>query len=545
MDMTQFFMANWKFLLSLTISTFMVALVWNKYRYEIGLFWIGFRQRFPLLGKVARLSKSDRIADSVWFHSEKQICQDWKSIYSKSDKNKGYYRKCKEYLEMVGESDRKPLTVFMMVLLFSVLVIEAFGFAYTLSGFLDMSASENVRKYMAYGVSIMFAVLLELFTHQMGHQIYRNKVIDSIRQQWQDDKRSKSLVVRRDVGVGSVEDPSDLKEPGYIKQLNRLKIGKAHKQYHWVIATVALIAIIAMSISYVRYQSQIVATTDSTLCSPAGSGSDMPQFGASNVDALYDDVPQIVTQKNTEAVNQGKSEICQATEDGSIMTIWTLGVMFCGLQVFATWAAITRGFVGGHSEDCYHVIKDFQTEDDYLDYLASKREAVDVQAQKSLTKLQQIMAHRMNEISHTDEVNTLLENSGQRTFLAYIQLEYLKEKRNEINKEQIDRDVELDQAKSNADQEKLLSDVEALKQENELSAQIKQTEIKQKSNQAMLDRLAKFDALRAAEAAQSETPEEYAERKIKELEAEHGSQFDDAQRQFLREDYMQEALGNA
>lgn len=210
MDMFSMLLAHWQRALIVVIATVCVILLLQKNRDQISLFFLGLRHRTSIFGKINRMAKNSTSTNG-WFHSERQICQDYKPHYNQNYRSGQHYDDCKRYLDIVGEDGRKPLTGPMIIGLMFVLFLEAFGFSYTMSGFIDLSASEDTRQVMSYILAFGFAIALALVTHSMGAEIHRNRLIESVRLLWKADRDPEPQLTAQ-VGdrVGRIDNPSDM-----------------------------------------------------------------------------------------------------------------------------------------------------------------------------------------------------------------------------------------------------------------------------------------------------------------------------------------------
>lgn len=390
----------------------------------VKLWWKGVKYHNFLFGKLRGLSKNPDVKDR-WFHSEAAVCQDYNELYNKIHKDGNYYEACKKYLSIVGESGRRPLSAFMLIGLFAVLVLEAWGFSYTMSGFIDLSASENTRVVMTWIVAIAFAVILAFLTHLMGHEIYRNSILGRIRNNWKADHpetRPKTLdAIEFDFDI---EDFSDDNKPNYMRRLFRLDVDSPKEKRTFTIAAVIAILTIGAIITFVRIKTLEVAQTQDVMCiagESAASGA-----GAMSLDDLYSDTPpppQAAQQAAADARERGESEICQATKEGSWATFGMLAILFLVLQAFATWISYKFGFVGKHSKTAWESTHKYKTKNQYEMAMDSIANNIAQRAQKTLSELQSRMAKKLSGETMNSSVDVLINTSAGRTFLDYVEHE--------------------------------------------------------------------------------------------------------------------------
>ncbi|WP_159822262.1 hypothetical protein [Colwellia sp. 20A7] len=359
-----------------------------------------------------------------WFHSENVVCQNYGELYCKIHKDGEYYEACKRYLSIVGESGRKPLGAFMLIGLFGVLLLEAWGFSYTMSGFIDLSASENTRVIMTWIVAIAFAVILAFLTHLMGHEIYQNDILGRIRNNWKvDDPETRPKTLDAIEEDFEIENFSDENKPTYKRRLDRLDINSPKKKHTFSASAVIAIVIIGMIITYVRVKTLEIAQTQDTMCI---AGDEMGGSASVNLDDLYSTtpLPPAEAQKiSRDAREKGESEICRATKEGSWATFGMLAILFLVLQAFATWVSYKFGFVGKHSKTAWVSTHKYKTKAQYENAMDNAAKNIAQRAQKTLSNLQSRMARALSGETMNSSVDMLINSASSRTFLDYVEEE--------------------------------------------------------------------------------------------------------------------------
>lgn len=396
-----------------------------------------------------------------WFHSERQICQDYKPHYNQNYRSGQHYDDCKRYLDIVGEDGRKPLTGPMIIGLMFVLFLEAFGFSYTMSGFIDLSASEDTRQVMSYILAFGFAIALALVTHSMGAEIHRNRLIESVRLLWKADRDPEPQLTAQ-VGdrVGRIDNPSDMTQKPYIQRLNRLKLGSTTKKYHWSIATIVVVIVIATTLTYIRVKAMESAMTMDTICKTQMTQSES-SFDFSTLDGDAGTLA-IDPDYNRAAIDNGTNEACNATEAGSWATFGIMAILFALLQAFATWVSMNFGFAGKLSREAYDYTHKFATREEFIAHYEVQASKVADYAQKSLTRLQTRMAKKLPDITQSTEVTALIATAEQRSFHDFLQWE--KDQELERSLQEMSRTIQADQIKKAKRQASTLTDEEMREQ---------------------------------------------------------------------------------
>ncbi|EGQ9284521.1 hypothetical protein F7U66_01440 [Vibrio parahaemolyticus] len=501
--------ANWRVsLIAIAAFTAMSAII-HANRESLSLWWVGARQRFPFVGKISRLAKQPSVTGS-WFHSENQICSDYKEHYQRINKQASYYVACREYLDIVGETGRKPLTPFMVLCLFAVLVLEAWGFSYTMSGFLDISASEDTRQVMAWILSVTFAVTLATVTHKMGHEIHRNTIIHNVRELWKADaKQAETLAQQATLNAGAIENPSDTNERPYIRRLNRLALGRSHKTHTWTITAVVVILLIAAILTFIRVKSFETMQSMELVCGATSTATG----GDIDFSTLYGEGSQTPSTGNDTTSNDSA---CKAAEQGSWATFALLGILFCVLQTFATWASTARGFAGKQSYEAWKYTHQFNTVEEFKTHFDNKKRQVANAAQKSLSSLQSKMSTKLTQVANSTEVTELIKTASERTFFKFIEKE---------SKELADAEYSTKQIES-------ANSVKSVELKNETHAKISSLDETKQQDEENRRKELKQRMLKLT-AATPETKEEADQRMIDEVEKELGLTLTAEQRESL------------
>ncbi|MGR5451420.1 hypothetical protein ACP3V3_17010 [Vibrio sp. PNB22_3_1] len=400
---------HWHYLILSTLITVSLVALAIRNKAAVSLWWTSTRHHFPFIGKIRRLSKDNNLTDG-WFYSETQICDDYKTHYQHINKEPSFYTSCREYLDIAGEAARKPLSAPFIFFLFLILAIEAFGFGYTVSQFIDITASENTRTVMAWFVAIMCAIVLAFTTHKMGVELYRNQIINNIRELWNADKSPcDTLTPQAHIGAGAIENPADTESKPYIRRLNRLKMGPSHTSKFWTITTIILILLLAVAFTIIRLKAFEAAQANDLACGNPVSTMDFGQMYGETSEPTND--------------TSSPNEACTATEQGSIYTYLFLALIFCGLQGFSTWISRSYGFASEHGERCYRITHQFNNEREFTAHFEQKKRKVCNVAQQALHKLQNQMAKRLQHTNTNLESANALKNTSERTFLHALKID--------------------------------------------------------------------------------------------------------------------------
>lgn len=416
---------------------------------EVKFWFLNFTYNFPIFGKISSLSKDIEGYDEnhKWFYSEERLCRDYYNFYEKVDKDSESFDEAKEYLHAVGELGRKPTPYFVLIMIFLLVVIEAFAFAYVLAGFTIPGASESTQQKGAIGVAIMLAILLVWLTHMTGAELHKNTLIKKIRRWYKNDNTegSNPRDLKPDEKTITIDDTfNDKDSPNYIRMLNRLDVNaKVQTTYMKTILTLFFIVVIALGATYIRMQvlEQEIASSHETTTSSIFNDSASP-FGGTDAGegddggALFGDVAsdevddasslfggsEKSISTNTAGSNAESIED-QTNRKGGEATFMILGVMFFFIQVLGIFFGMHWGFAGRESKEAYACFRGFSTKKAFLAHYERAKTHIARVAQKQLQKLQHKM-NIMNDKSGTDaEITALLRNNKDRTFNKYLTFE--------------------------------------------------------------------------------------------------------------------------
>ena len=434
----------------LTFVIILLAFVITHWQ-EVKFWWLNFTYNFPFIGKISRLAKDIEGFDEnhKWFYSEERLCRDYYNFYEKVDLNDESYDEAKDYLHAVGELGRKPTPTFIWIMIFVLVVVEAFGFAYVLAGFTIPGASEATQQKGAIGVAVMMAILLVWLTHMTGQELHKNTLIKKIRRWYKNDNAGGHnwRDLKPDAALITIDNTRDDSEsPNYIRMLNRLDVNdKVTTTYTKTILTIIFILAVAVGATYIRHQvlvQEIASAHESAInifndnsSSPfddaeAGDDKDIGAlFGDTESKDAKEDLSSLFGDESSDAAGNTHSKKSSANvEDetnmkGGDATFMILGLMFVFIQILGIFFGMHWGFAGRESREAYDALRGFSTKKAFLAYYERAKNHIARIAQKQLQKLQ----HKMNVINDhigTDaETTALLRNNKDRTFKKYLEFE--------------------------------------------------------------------------------------------------------------------------
>ncbi|SFV62205.1 hypothetical protein MNB_SV-8-130 [hydrothermal vent metagenome] len=416
---------------------------------EVKFWWLNFTYNFPIFGKISTLAKDIEGFDEnhKWFYSEERLCRDYYNFYEKVDKDSESFDEAKAYLHAAGELGRKPTPTFIWIMIFVLVIVEAFGFAYVLAGFTIPGASEATQQKGAVGVAAMLAILLVWLTHLTGQELHKNTLIKKIRRWYKNDNAGGSnwRDLKPDEQLITIDNTfDDEKSPNYIRMLNRLDVNdKVKATYIKTILTLIFIFAVAIGATYIRHQvltQEIASSHEAAMnifnddASPFGStdasGDDEigALFGNDDTKGAEDDLASLFGDGNKAATSNTKKQSNASIEDetnqkGGDATFVILGLLFVFIQILGIFFGMHYDYAGRESKEAYECLRGFATKKAFLSFYEKAKTHIARVAQKQLQKLQ----HKMNIIndnSGTDaETTAILRNNKDRTFKQYLTFE--------------------------------------------------------------------------------------------------------------------------
>ncbi len=414
---------------------------------EVKFWWLNLTYNFPFIGKTSRLAKDIEGFDEnhKWFYSEERLCRDYYNFYEKVDKDSESFDEAKAYLHAAGELGRKPTPTFIWVMIFILVVVEAFGFAYVLAGFTIPGASEATQQKGAVGVAMMLAILLVWLTHMTGQELHKNTLIKKIRRWYKNDNAGGSnwRDLKPDEQLITIDNTfDDEKSPNYIRMLNRIDVNdKVKTTYTKTILTIIFIIAVAVGATYIRDQvlKQEIASShenavnifndDASPFASADASSDEDigaLFGDTSAEDVKEDLGALFGGEtlNSEKPDSNNNSIIDETNlKGGEATFLILGLMFVFIQILGIFFGMHWDFAGRESKEAYECLKGFSTKKAFLAYYERMKTHIARTAQRQLQKLQHAM-NIINDNSGTDaETTALLRNNKDRTFQQYLTFE--------------------------------------------------------------------------------------------------------------------------
>jgi hypothetical protein len=400
-------------ILSLLVTSILAWAYWERVGYFVMRVWHGV----PIIGTVASYAgKEPVIQANGWTDVETNLSRAYLTEYNKVNKSADYFRQCQDYLMKIGEAGRKPRPLWVLLLAVVLVIIEAVGFGYVLSGFMSMDASASDKRIMAACTAILLAIVSCVFAEMAGHAFHHNSLIKKARLWWQGDDpdtRSRQLKQTKSLNVEDSFDDNGGKD--YEQILARIATnGEVMPKRTAIVACFVIVVLMAVGAFVIRaktlesIESEMVNSLrlDSTSSSATSSASPF-------------ELPSDSQDINSAADEQSIDDKMQAIKEGSFTTYLILSAIYVAIQGVTIWLAAIFGFAGVHSRRAWEYTHRFNTADEMCVWMEHKRTEIAGHADHKLNMLQQKMSTR---ITTNSKVLENLKGSAvhKRDFLAFV-----------------------------------------------------------------------------------------------------------------------------
>ncbi len=418
-------MVAWS-LVSVMIALTIMAAKWEQVKW----WWHNTWYSFPFIGKIASLSRNTRKDDTypTWFLSEKKLCQDYKKflqIQSEHDFNENM-----TYLTLAGDDGRTPMPLFIWILTFALVIVEALGFSYVLAGYTLPGASENLQEQGALGIAFLISVILVVLTHAAGRELYKSVKIRTARRQWNESKDGhlNNTFSTQPVSL-TVPQSIDVKDPHYVRLANR--VGTDQVNVMGIVAII-FVLIVAIGATYVRGQILEKQLAQEITGQSNGQGFTI-KLNQDGLNFSNDSGKQFVLPADSQDANRKVEQANQEYQktidrQGGWGTFIVLAFVFVFLQIISVYFGYHWGFAGRHSPKAYGATGGFARYDDVY----QKYEEISDVAQSKLADLQEKISYK----------NSTSGNAWVKSKLTFN--EFLRVSREEAAKTRVENEQESD-----------------------------------------------------------------------------------------------------
>lgn len=367
-----------------------IFLVWSSYTTSLlgKDFWVWL----PFLGKMAKWSRGDERtgenndSPETLIPVEKALYDYYKNgVPEITRKSFEQYRK---YLVLAKQSDRKPMSGWMWVILFGLTVAEAFGTGALVAPLVSREITPDGALFIGSGVALVLAVITLFFTHNAGHDLYHNSLVSHVAANFR--QRGGFMVGGQDKPVEAIgvispdmdQDKDELNAPltRLAARLGIIALGDAKKKYLSIVSATALILLAFVLSTWYRHDelnrhldSEAVGMSSAPSSASAAGGTQSFQnmfsspsaTGAAGNMPLPAAVAQAAHQSREKATGAIISDKKGANDVGALL----LGVIYVFTQFLGVVTGYKYGFFGGNAEKAYKETMGYPAYDTFLKHV--------------------------------------------------------------------------------------------------------------------------------------------------------------------------------
>lgn len=271
-----------------------------------------------------------------------------------SHNDKSLYEKSRNYLEKVEEYKRKPMPLFILIVLIFAVVIEAMGFAYIFSDYILSDASNSDLRVAGVLGAVLIASILVPLTHVTGEQIYYNKKIDTL-ESYFDGKKDVEFDSIPHLRIENTNKDDDLNSRAtsiYSRTEPEIKKGKFVRKRYLPMFTALLILVIAVGAYKVREETYLTKEKRESQAFEEQAKASFNKDTKSLPSFLID-----TSKDNADVQNRG---IIESKRRSNLITYVILMFMFLGIQVIGIFSGMNWGFIGKESKLAYLNCKNYK-----------------------------------------------------------------------------------------------------------------------------------------------------------------------------------------
>ncbi|MGV7209821.1 hypothetical protein ACLB1G_18430 [Oxalobacteraceae bacterium A2-2] len=303
------------------------------------------------LFKLRAISGKTSTGSDGWTKAENTLGGDFKKFIPAMDREE--FENCKTYLALAGDKGRQPLPFWLIAMIGTLIIAEGLGFSYLLGTFIAPEGTADTYTLLMVALVLVLCVVLGMITHAAGHQLYRTRLINANRQEWQQTHTDDNPQFKTHEVLLLQPQNCDANQPPYTRLANR--VGDKG-QYTMVIIAIITIVTIAVFSTAMRVKAHEKAEADRTVGAVVSAEASNP-FADKGGNGL----PEAVTAPNQQANDNAAKQIHDAGTQEALSAFIILAVIFVITQIVAIYAGFKWGFGGQESAAAYRRTRGFST----------------------------------------------------------------------------------------------------------------------------------------------------------------------------------------
>lgn len=272
----------------------------------------------------------------------------------KQHSDKELHGNAKDYLKKAEEYDREPLPLLMVLVLVTLVFVEAAGFAYIFSEYILPDASGSEYRMASIFGAVVISMILVPLTHITGEHIYYNKKASKAKSYMELDGENYSFSkVDNDIEIENTKkDDNKAKSIKLISRINfEWKDQEITKKYLAQAFTWILVIIIATTAYIVREQTYEQIAIEERIQAKVESKENVAQ---------NNDINDYLKQSLAESEDIYHTGKIIAKERSNDTTYFLLSFLFLAIQVLGIYSGLKWGFVGKFSKEAYADMKSYK-----------------------------------------------------------------------------------------------------------------------------------------------------------------------------------------
>jgi hypothetical protein len=285
------------------------------------------------------------------------------------------FHRAYRFLLLAKQSDRRPMPLWGLPILFLLLLAEGLGFGMLLAPFIAAEITPNAAEIIGFAIAFVMAIIAAGLTHAAGSEFYESELIGKMRR----IANNRKIALYRMAIANDEDQEIDQGDDDVTRFGNRvLESAEDKSGRKFIVSAFLFVLVVLGASSLLRYENLRLAVTQQ---SALQTQPDSTQ-GSNPFASLPPDVAQ--NAQDAQAQVQVQEEAEQLT--GGVAGIIGLGVIFVFTQIYA----MTLGIRYGHLERARIKSAYRNGTMGYSSYEDYKRHVLDPRVRRTERRLQQL-----------------------------------------------------------------------------------------------------------------------------------------------------------
>jgi len=364
-----------------TCLVIVIFLIWVRRTREF--YWTDFWYAFPWFGALHKSIREknlhpvrDEVTGEIITPAQQALISTYFNQIGVITRER--FHRAYRFLLLAKQSDRRPMPVWGLPILFLLLLAEALGFGMLLAPFIAAEITPNAAEIIGFAIAFVMAIIAAGLTHAAGTEFYESGLVAKMRRIANNSKIPLyRLAIANDEDQEIDRDDDDVTRFG-----NRVLESAADKAGRkFIVSAFLFILVVLGASSLLRYENlRLAVTQQSALQAQPGAALGSNPFAAPS------SLPPDVAQNAQDAQQQVQVEESSEQLLGGVAGIAGLGVIFVFTQIYA----MTLGIRYGHLERARIKSAYRNGTMGYSSYEDYKRHVLDPRVRRTERRLQQL-----------------------------------------------------------------------------------------------------------------------------------------------------------